>query len=122
MNNMYDEYGCCASCGYSWCDILNRCIRIWETECSSHRRMTKMTDFNINELMLFIVGVLGAFGGLCVIIQKSKCSDINLCCFKCKRDVKAIIEEEKIALGRLPTPRKEEPEVEDEELFKNNRV
>ena len=79
--------------------------------------MTKMTDFNINELMLFIVGVLGAFGGLCVIIQKSKCEEINLCCFKCKRDVKAIIEQEKLELGRLPTPRKDigaekEPEVE----------
>lgn len=84
--------------------------------------MTKLEDFNINELMLFIVGVLGAVGGLCVIIQKSKCEEINLCCFKCKRDVKAIIEEEKIQLGRIPTPRKEterEPEVEEEELFKN---
>jgi len=84
--------------------------------------MTKLEDFNINELMLFIVGVLGAFGGLCVIIQKSKCEEINLCCFRCKRDVKAIIEEEKIQLGSIPTPRKEaekEPEVEEEELFKN---
>jgi hypothetical protein len=67
--------------------------------------MTKMMDFNINELMLFIVGVLGAAGGLCVIIQKSKCEEINLCCFKCKRDVKAIIEQEKLELGKTPTPR-----------------
>ena len=38
--------------------------------------MTRMDDFNINELMLFIVGVLGALGGLCVIIQKSKCKKL----------------------------------------------
>ncbi len=70
-----------------------------------------MEDFNINELMLFIVGVLGAFGGLCVIIQKSKCKTIDLCCFKCDRDTKAIIEEEKLQLGKLPTPREETEEV-----------
>ena len=45
--------------------------------------MTKLQDFNINELMLFIVGVLGALGGLCVIIQKSKCKTLDICCIKC---------------------------------------
>ena len=96
MNNMYDEYGCCVSCGYTWCDVLNDCIRVWETECTSHRRLTKMTDFNINELMLFIVGVLGALGGLCVIIQKSKCKTLDICCIKCVRDTDLILKEEKL--------------------------
>ena len=68
--------------------------------------MTKMADFNINELMLFIVGVLGAVGAFFLILQKSKCEEVNCCCMKCKRDVKAIIEEEKLQLGRMPTPRK----------------
>jgi len=58
--------------------------------------MTKLQDFNINELMLFIVGVLGSLGGLCVIIQKSKCEEISFLCFKCKRNVKAVIEEERL--------------------------
>jgi len=47
--------------------------------------MTQLQDFNINELMLFIVGVLGSLGGLCVIIQKSKCEEVNCCCLKCKK-------------------------------------
>ena len=76
--------------------------------------MTKMADFNINELMLFIVGVLGAIGGFMVILQKSKCEEVNCCCMKCKRDVKAIIEEEKLQLGRMPTPRKSLSEVNKE--------
>ena len=71
--------------------------------------MTKMEDFNINELMLFIVGVLGAFGGLCVIIQKSKCKTIKCCGFGCDRDTRAIIEEEKLERGIKITPRKDTP-------------
>jgi len=31
----YDEYGCCVSCGYIWCETLNKCIRVWETYCKS---------------------------------------------------------------------------------------
>ena len=63
---------------------------------------------NINELMLFCIGILGAIGALCIIIQKSKCEEINCFCFKCKRDVKAVINAEKLALGRSvnETPRK----------------
>ena len=59
---------------------------------------TKMKDFNINELMLFIVGVLGALGGLCVILQKSKCSKISICGMGCERDVSAVIAEEKLQM------------------------
>jgi len=59
---------------------------------------TKMNDFNINELMLFIVGVLGALGGLCVILQKSKCKKISICGMGCERDVSAVIAEEKLAM------------------------
>ena len=68
---------------------------------------TRMDDFNINELMLFIVGVLGAFGGLCVIIQKSKCKKISICGMGCERDVSAVIAEEKLQMtghtGTTPT-------------------
>lgn len=29
------EYGCCISCGYTWCEALQECIRVWETYCKS---------------------------------------------------------------------------------------
>ena len=32
---MEDENGCCASCGYTWCEALQDCIRVWETTCES---------------------------------------------------------------------------------------
>ena len=61
--------------------------------------MTELLDFNINELMLFIVGILGGIGALCIIIQKSKCEEISCFCFKCKRDIKAVIKQSKLDRG-----------------------
>ena len=60
--------------------------------------MTKMNDFTIDQLMLFIGGVLGSLGALLLIIQKSKCEEVSCCCWKCKRNVQAIIEEERLKL------------------------
>ena len=58
--------------------------------------MTKMADFTLEELMLFIIGVTGAFGGLLLTLQKSKCKSICWGC--CVRDVDAVIKEEKIQM------------------------
>ena len=68
--------------------------------------MTKMADFTMEELMLFVIGVLGALGGFMVILQKSKCESICWGC--CKRDVAAVIAEERLQMtGKTgTTPRK----------------
>ncbi len=29
-----DVHGCIGSAGYSWCEEKNKCLRIWEEECS----------------------------------------------------------------------------------------
>jgi len=58
--------------------------------------MTKMADFTMEELMLFGIGVLGALGGFFLILQKSKCESICWGC--CKRDVSAVIAEEKLQI------------------------
>tara|TARA_R100000278_G_C5467056_1_gene163059 strand:+ start:1083 stop:1310 length:228 start_codon:yes stop_codon:yes gene_type:complete len=74
--------------------------------------MTKLQDFDLNELMLFIVGVSGAIGGLLVILQKSKCESVCWGC--CKRDVKAVLADERLErTGHTgDTPRLTEPEPE----------
>ncbi|MEI6191304.1 MAG: hypothetical protein WCP24_02985 [bacterium] len=28
-----DEHGCKASAGYSWCEVKNKCLRVWEEKC-----------------------------------------------------------------------------------------
>ncbi len=68
--------------------------------------MTKMSDFTMEELMLFIIGVTGAMGGLMLTLQKSKCESI--CWGMCKRNVDAVIQEEKLQMtGHTGgTPRK----------------
>ena len=68
--------------------------------------MTKLDNFNINELMLFIIGVMGALGGLCLIIQKSKCKTLDICCIKIVRDTELIKFEDKLEKGLPPiTPK-----------------
>lgn len=58
--------------------------------------MTKMADFTLEELMLFIIGVLGATGGLLLTLQKSKCEEIGCCGCHIKRRVDLVIAEEKL--------------------------
>jgi hypothetical protein len=31
----YDDNGCCTSCGYTWCEDLQECVRPWETYCKN---------------------------------------------------------------------------------------
>jgi len=75
--------------------------------------MTAMDDFSIDQLMLFIGGILGSIGALLLVIQKSKCEEVNCCCLRCKRNVQAIIDEERLKLtGHTgQTPRKEEEKI-----------
>lgn len=30
-----DAHGCIGSAGYSWCELKNKCLRIWEEKCES---------------------------------------------------------------------------------------
>lgn len=30
-----DEHGCIGSAGYSWCEPLQKCIRVWEETCTA---------------------------------------------------------------------------------------
>jgi len=62
----------------------------------------------MNDLLLLIVGVSGAAATLCLSIQRSKCKKLKLCWgfVDCDRDTELILEEEKLKLGKMPTPRK----------------
>tara|TARA_R110002124_G_scaffold45010_3_gene136604 strand:- start:241 stop:552 length:312 start_codon:yes stop_codon:yes gene_type:complete len=33
VGNQADKFGCCISCGYTYCDTLLECVRPWETDC-----------------------------------------------------------------------------------------
>merc|ERR1711962_1844387 len=31
-----DKYGCCGSCGFSWCEALGECVQPWNTPCEKN--------------------------------------------------------------------------------------
>lgn len=72
--------------------------------------MSKLDEFNLTELGVFIAGVFASLGALLVVIQKSKCEQVNCCCIKCKRRVDLVIAEERLEKtgksGLTPEPRR----------------
>ena len=64
-----------------------------------------LESFNMNDLLLLIVGVSGATATLCLAIQKSKCKNISILygCFKCDRDTDLILKQEALELGKKLT-------------------
>lgn len=35
VGNDRDEHGCIGSAGYSWCQVKQKCLRVWEEPCTS---------------------------------------------------------------------------------------
>jgi len=35
LPSVYDDNGCCLSCGYTWCEDIQECVRPWETYCKN---------------------------------------------------------------------------------------
>mgnify|MGYP003110775049 CR=1 FL=1 len=110
MNNMYDQYGCCSSCGYTYCKILDSCIRLWEVECSSHRRYLQMASYTIEELGMFITICGAVLSGCIAILIRSRCKTIEMPCLKCKREI--LHDEKEQIKSTTPTPRENENELE----------
>jgi hypothetical protein len=46
-----------------------------------------MVEFTPNDIILVIGAGSAALASIVVAIQKSRCSEIDCCCFKCKRQV-----------------------------------
>ena len=58
--------------------------------------MTKLDEFNLSELGIFIGVCSSAMAALLLVSQKSKCESI--CWGMCKRNVSAVIEEERLEM------------------------
>ncbi len=56
--------------------------------------MTQLEDFSLEQLSIFIVAILGACGGVCAVLFKSKCDRIETPCLKLHRNPEAITEPE----------------------------
>tara|TARA_R110002072_G_C7623618_1_gene506224 strand:+ start:35 stop:283 length:249 start_codon:yes stop_codon:yes gene_type:complete len=58
--------------------------------------MTKLQDFTIEELMIFCATILGSCGLLLKVIFTSKCEEIGCGPCKIRRNIEAIIQEERL--------------------------
>ena len=65
-----------------------------------------LESFNMNDLLLLVVGISGATATLCLAIQKSKCKNISILygCLKCDRDTDLILKQEALELGKKLWP------------------
>jgi len=41
-----DEHGCIGSAGYSWCELKQKCLRIWEEKCETEQEQNQGTIQN----------------------------------------------------------------------------
>ena len=40
-----DEHGCIGSAGYSWCELKNKCLRVWEEPCLPDDEVSAVKDY-----------------------------------------------------------------------------
>lgn len=84
----------------------------------------QLDKFNLTELGVFIAGVCASISGLFVVLFRSKCETITCCCMSCKRNVEAVIQDERLQMtGHANSPKDlnlELKEPEAEIVNKNN--
>jgi len=77
-----------------------------------------LQNYEMNDLLLVVVGIAGALSALCISINKSRCKHIKVCfgCLDCDRNTESIIQEKRLEMGRpsgltpRPLPTLIEPE------------
>ena len=82
----------------------------------THRQLSKLDEFNLTELGVFIAGVFASCGGFMLILQRSKCQSV--CWGLCRRDVDAVVQSERLELtGHTgKSPKKEENKIDTNNL------
>ena len=46
LERCFDDYGCAACAGYTWCDETQTCMRWWEEDCDIDLNMTYLISDN----------------------------------------------------------------------------
>tara|TARA_R110000822_G_scaffold57122_1_gene143936 strand:- start:512 stop:745 length:234 start_codon:yes stop_codon:yes gene_type:complete len=72
-----------------------------------------MNDYSIDQMMLFIGGCASSIVLILLACQKSKCEEIGCCGCKIKRNVDAIIQEERLKLTGHTGASPRQPVLED---------
>jgi hypothetical protein len=85
-----DIHGCIGSAGYSWCEVKDKCLRVWEEKCEA----TSPNTQNIQSCAQKN-GVWYPSENICEVNQlsasecKAKGGEFNECASACRHDPKA---------------------------------
>lgn len=52
VGNDTDAHGCKPSAGYSWCEILKKCVREWETPCVAPAYTIRTSNTSLGEILV----------------------------------------------------------------------
>jgi hypothetical protein len=89
-----DIHGCIGSAGYSWCEIKNKCLRVWEEKCEVPTNNTNPSTINSSSCAQK-GGVWYSAESICEVNQlsESQCTAaggiFNGCASACRHDPKA---------------------------------
>ncbi|MFH0970636.1 MAG: DUF333 domain-containing protein [Candidatus Diapherotrites archaeon] len=72
-----DSHGCIGSAGYTWCEEKQKCIRIWEEECTNNQIANPASVNCINQggTLNIITDEEGAQQGMCTLPNGKTCEE-----------------------------------------------
>ena len=63
VGNDRDAHGCIGSAGYTWCQVKNKCLRVWEEKCGASSTTEEKVTFKISG---------GYDGGICTLVNTNR--------------------------------------------------
>lgn len=90
-----DENGCIGSAGYSWCEVKNKCLRIWEEKCEVENEITPNAGNMNQNICESKGGVWYLVDNICEknSLSKDSCisegGEFNECASACRHDPNA---------------------------------
>jgi len=93
-----DKHGCIGSAGYSWCEVKNKCLRVWEEPCQNDQTTeTPTIESNVTNQPAYLINAyskngknyidvdyvewLHAEASIAAQIEDGKCANTNSCEF-----------------------------------------
>ena len=80
VGNDRDVHGCIGSAGYSWCDAKQKCLRVWEENCTTETNTQIANPASVyceknGGTLEIITAADGSQSGQCTLTDGTKCDE-----------------------------------------------